>query len=191
MAPFRPANLNKRLVSSTGGNGGVIGPTKTPYCLCGQPGQIALGCRCFGGGSCAGRFTLSESFCGVSQSCGVDTTDCKGFFICCGPGTAKWFIAPSCTEIGREWDSRSDAVPRADLCMGACGWFIPTCAQLFNIGFPSRSYWDCYQRNSYWSDTEAEASKAWLFHFDFGFGYCNFKSQGTCNPIRTLRCTAT
>lgn len=154
MAIFRPSNLNKRLVGSPNvspGNAGQIGPTKTPYI---GKTPVALGSR-YSSGSCPGVFRINESFCGVKESCSTPVCDYAGFFVCCGPSTTKWFIAPSCTEVCRAFNS-ADAVTVANACMGSCGWFIPTVDQLLTAGYACRSYWDSYCTNdSYWSSSPA------------------------------------
>jgi len=192
MTRFRPANLNKRLVSSTGGNGGVIGPNKTPYCLsCDPCATLTLGHRYVGSGrgSCTGRFTLKESFTGKKFNCNVVPTDCAGNFICCGPGTTKWFVAPSCTEVIRCWLNRNNAVTVANSCMGSCGWFVPDATVLGN-GYLCRSYWDPTTNEQYWSSSED----------GYGAGYRVSMFNGVLSPyavsgfefhVRAFRCTAT
>lgn len=163
MSVFRPSNINKRLVGTattskilscpifsgkgSPGNGGQIGPRKTPYCC----GAISLGCRC-NGGSCGGIFKLNESGCGVNESCKSSVTDC-GFFICCGPSTTKWFVASSCTQVTRCWNNSSDAVTVANSCLGSCAWFVPNSTQLQNPGNCCRVFWDSYTDADYWSST--------------------------------------
>jgi len=181
MAPLRPANLNKRRISATGGNGGVIGPTKTPYV------SLELGCRCCGGLS-SGRFTLSESYCGAKFA---EIVDFKGFFICCGPSTTKWFVAPSCTEVSRNWYTRGDAVTVANSCMGSCGWFVPECGQLQNPGYSCRNFWDSYVSASYWSNTDFNGiTRSWSVSLVDGTA-SNYSLQNSVCCIRAFRCTTT
>jgi len=182
MAPFRPQNLNKRLVSETGGNGGVIGPTVVPY-LC---GALSLGSRC-SGGCCTGRFTLSESYCGVKCLCNNALVDCKGFFICCGPSTTKWFAAPSSTEVSRNWFNRGDAVTVANSCMGSCGWFVPECNQLQNPGYTCSVHWDD-TGGWYWSNSEGGGLGIMVL-LSNGFTLANGKNH--TNSVRAFRCTST
>ena len=80
--------------------------------------------------------------------CSGSITDCKGYFICCGPTTEKWFVAPESTEVTRDFYGRVDAVTCADTQMGACGWFVPCIGQLQNPGFTCRTYWDTYCTNN-------------------------------------------
>lgn len=79
----------------------------------------------------------------VGFACTSNISDCKGFFICCGPSTNKWFVAPACTQVSRDWYSRNDGVVSANNCMGSCGWFLPNCAQAQSFGSCS-DYWDSY-----------------------------------------------
>ena len=190
MALFRPSNLNKRVVSATGGNGGVIGTTQRPY----ANGPLNLGCRCCGG-CCTGRFSISESFCGVKECCGCPVTDCGGFFICCGPSTTKWFVAPSCTQLERTWHSRADAVTVANSCMGSCGWFYPNCSHFCNPLWPCRSFWD-YRCGrpipTYWTDTEQSAGSGFYSNLGSNEGVLVSESnKAYCNQVRAIRCTAT
>jgi len=166
MSVFRPRNINRRLVgtattsitSSTcpifsgkgsPGNGGQIGPKKSPY-LC---SQISLGCRCCGG-SCGGVFKLNESACGVKENCNCTVADCGGFFICCGPSTNKWFVAPVSAEVTRTWNDKANAATVACTCSGNCGWYVPTCAQLINPGACCKFNWDSFTSAAYWSSTQ-------------------------------------
>ena len=165
MSVFRPRNVNRRLVGTattsltvstcpllsgkgSPGNGGQIGPKKTPY-LC---SQISLGNRCCGG-ACGGVFKLNESACGVKENCNCGVADCGGFFICCGPSTNKWFVAPVSAEVTRTWDNNANAATVACTCSGNCGWFVPTCAQLINPGACCKSNWDSFTAAAYWSST--------------------------------------
>jgi len=186
MSPFRPANLNKRIVSSTGGNGGVIGTTIVPY-LC---GDVPLGCRCLGGCR-TGRFNISESFCGVKECCGCQITDCKGFHICRGSDGTKWFVAPSCTQVSRTFYSRADAVTVANSCMGSCGWFVPDFGSLQNPGYCCRAYWDSYCLENYWSDSGAPPAPGFFARMvDFSTGSLSQTTGDGIFCVRVFRCTA-
>lgn len=190
MAPFRPNNVNRRLVSDTGGNAGVVGPTKCPFT------PLPLGGRCDNLPAC-GRFRISESYCQTKCPC----ADCRGIFICCGPGTNKWFIAPSCTEEGRDWYNRNATVTNTNSTMGACGWFVPDIGQIDNPGYCCRSYWDSYQNQWYWSNTPVGGGyRACAICMQYGLkkgtsGYdpatapVGQRSNTWC--VRSFRCTAT
>lgn len=167
MSVFRPSNINKRLVGTSStltvglnagspGNAGQIGPTKTPYCFKGVDAgsTLSVGQRFCGGGSAnGGVFRINESRCGRKENCQCPGTDFKGFFICCGPSTTKWFVAPACTEVTRNWYNRGDAVTLANSCMGSCGWFVPEPSTLNNPGYCCRINWENYNSsNYYWSN---------------------------------------
>jgi len=202
MSVFRPKNINRRLVGTattskfifsgkgSPGNGGQIGPRKTPYCC----GAISLGCRC-NGGTCGGVFKLNESRCGVNEDCKSNIGDCGGFFICCGPSTTKWFVAPSCTQVCRNWYSRGDAVTVANSCMGSCGWFVPACTLFPDPAYCCRFYWDSFSSDSYWTDTACVPSASWKFGMgtgNFTTGYHGFYggSGNNClHYVRSFRCT--
>ena len=199
MSVFRPSNINRRLVGTattnttlsgrgSPGNGGQIGPKKTPY-ICGN--VLELGKRCIFGSN-AGLFKANESLCGIKECCQCTLVDCKGFFICCGPSTNKWFVAPSCTEVSRSWYSRGDAVTVACSCMGDCGWFLPTCLQLRDPGYCCRNYWDSYGSCQYWSDTEAGGRGAYGINFNTGCSSIgNHHNKPEVSFVRAFRCTAT
>ena len=199
MSVFRPSNINRRLVgtattiSGSPGNGGQLGPKKTPYI--GGP-ILSLGGR-FQFGCCSGVFKTNESRCGRKEDCQCASVDCKGFFICCGPSTTKWFVAPACAEVSRGWPSRCDAITVANSCLGACGWFVPTCTQLKNPGFTCNVYWDVYGTTDvgYWSlDCSLGSNRAW--GINMSTGSCDRYSNGyhaysVPHSIRAFRCTAT
>ena len=211
MSVFRPRNINKRLVgtastaqsgSSAGspGNAGQIGPTKTPYCLKGTcASAICLGSRFFNGGSsCAGVFRTNESRCGRQEGCNCPFCDCKGFFVCCGPTTNKWFVAPSCTQLCRNWASRSDSSNLACTCMGDCGWFVPTVGQMSNLGTSCKTYWDNFTNTTsgtYWTSTDQNTCNARIMNIHNGSsGSYNPDGAGTYKThpfsVRAFRCTA-
>lgn len=213
MSVFRPSNVNKRLVgtattiSGSPGNGGQLGPKKLPY-FAGP--SIVLGSR-FIFGCCGGVFKANESRCGRIENCQCATVDCGGFFICCGPSTTKWFVAPSCTQVLRSWYNREDAVGVASACMGSCGWFVPTCGQLQNPGFSCRIYWDgCCSftpggaifgiSKDYWSSTAINGAQSWRVDFQTGGStirgdieqpYAGNYNNVFSGQIRAFRCTAT
>jgi len=181
MAPFRPSNLNTRLVSSTGGNAGVVGPRTCPF------SPIPLGGRCDNLAG-KGRFNISESYCSAK----TPPTDCKGFLICCGPSTTKWFVSPQCTEVSRTWHLRNDAITVANSCMGACGWFIPDIGQSSNPGYVCRTYWDSYCLASYHPNTQDPnfPANACIFNMaNGGAGGDSYKNTTAC--VRAFRCTPT
>lgn len=180
MSPLRPTNTNKRVVSATFGNGGLVGGTKTPY-LNGVT-TLALGTRGVGG-CCQGRFTASESACGVSRACNVPATDCGGFFICCTGGT-KWIVAPSCTEVQRGFASSGDAVTVANSLVGSCGWFVA--GGMNDPGYVCRQYWDTYQLDSYWSSSPNHSSFAWATNFSNGSTFST--TWGNQYYVRAFRC---
>lgn len=205
MSVFRPSNINRRLVGTattnttlsgkgSPGNGGQIGPKKVPY-LC---GSAILGTR-FYGGCYAGIFRLNESFCGTKEFCGESCTDLKGFFICCGPGTVKWFVAPSCTQVTRVSSSKTDAVTLANFCMGSCGWFVPTFAQAQDPGYCCRTYWDTVDTSDgYWTSTVNYCGTGTISMSTGGAtggsGHCEDSPYFGGNPtnfVRAFRCTAT
>lgn len=195
MSVNRPLYLNKRLGGTVNspGNGGVIGPTKTPYY--GKP-TLTLGSR-YTGGSCPGVFRINESFCGVKETCNCPRVDCKGYFICCGPSTTKWFVAVADAEVSRAWNARNDAVTVANAVLGSCGWFVPSLTQLLNPGLACKAFWD-YEVSpdpGYWSSCcSAGSNRAWGVNMVTGVcdRYTNgYHAYGVVHNVRAFRCTPT
>lgn len=82
----------------------------------------------------------------------------------CAAGGFGWIVAPSTTEISRNWYLRNDANTCAQTVTGCTGWFIPTDCQLQNPGYICRTYWSSYNSAAnYWSSTEV-------------FGTCTFQT---------------
>jgi len=189
MAPFRPTNVNVRLVSNTGGNAGVVGLRTCPFT------PIALGCRCDNAPG-AGRFNLNEIYCQAKNP----LSDCKGFLICCS-GTIKYFIAPSCTEVARPAGTGSgtvdDAVTVANSCMGSCGWFVPQLSMLRTFGQCWR-YWDTrtqttmtYYGTNYWYRSSESHPQGWWVTRADDTNYGNNGIDGNNLSVRAFRCTPT
>jgi hypothetical protein len=121
----------------------------------------------------------------ISAAC----SDCKGFFVCCGPSTNKWFVADTVAEISRTWYSRADGVTQANSCLGSCGWFIPTPGQLRRAGFFCKSYWD-FKNNYYWSNCEGDSIRApniEMVNGCYGGNHQSRKDRVYC--VRAFRCT--
>ena len=112
-----------------------------------------------------------------------------GYLICCSSGNL-WIVAPSSTEVGRDWYSRNDANTRAQQVSGCTGWFVPTCSQLQNPGYTCRTYWDSYCSSAYWSNSSSSPSnsKAWRVHFYHGASYNPSQSAVYC--VRAFRCVS-
>lgn len=134
-----------------------------------------------------------------SACCGTLTSvgsDCGGFYICCGPSTQKWFVAPSCTQVAVNFSSRNNAVTCANSLMGSLGWFIPTISQLQNPGYFCRSYWDTFTSGLYYSNTSyivhhyGQGSNTWGCIVNFSNGALGACVSGTVNQVRAFRCTA-
>jgi hypothetical protein len=130
-----------------------------------------------------------------SACCGTFTSianDCKGFYICCGPSTNKWFVAPSFTEICTTWYCYNDAVTTADNNLGSCGWFVPNSSQIGNPGYSCRTFWDTYTSSCYWSSTQSRSYAGYGVNFADGSTFQSYNAlarKECCYRIRTLRCT--
>ena len=141
----------------------------------------------------------ASCLCSTANGCvcvGVtQITDCKGFFICCGPSTCKWFVAPACTQVSANWYSTGNAVTCANSLMGSCGWFVPDIGVMSDPGYNCRTYWDSYCLTSYWSSSETNAGRAPCINMTNGVTCSHFtphapsgKQSGGC--VRAFRCTA-
>jgi hypothetical protein len=202
MSVFRPSNINKRLVGTpstvTGGspgNAGQIGPTKTPYGCKTRSGistaTASLGATGFGPGECAGVFRSKESFCGTTVGCKNPFITSFGGNLICRASSVAWIVAPSSTEVSRNWYSRNDANTRAQEVSGCAGWFVPNCGQLQNPGSTCRTYWGSYCPTVYWSSSEIDPGKANCVNIDTGFagGYIDCRySKPTVRCVRAFRC---
>lgn len=98
-----------------------------------------------------------------------------GYLICRNGGTA-WLVAPSNTEVTRNWYSRTDANTTAQSITGKTGWFVPTSGQLQNPGYTCRIYWDSYTAGSYWSNTGCFGAGAASVSFSNGVSSCSSRS---------------
>jgi hypothetical protein len=142
----------------------------------------------WGSGSTSSSGTATCLCCtSVGFACTTNIVDCKGFFICCGPTTNKWFVAPQCTEVSRPYVSRNDTVTVANSLMGTCGWFVPSNTQMSNPGFVCRTYWDTLDgagQPYYWT-TFSGCS------FNMRGGYLMGSNNNFSYRVRSFRCTAT
>ena len=108
-----------------------------------------------------------------------------GYFICAAGGT-QWIVAPSSTEVSRNWHSRNDAVTTANA-NAACGdWFVPSYAQIQNPGYTCRTYWDSYPNNWNWTDTAYTGNSAWVMNITNGSATSS--NMGCTWCVRAFRC---
>jgi len=183
MSVFRPSNINRRLVGTRNvspGNAGQIGPIKSPV---GDANQ--LGCRYFDSFN-RGVFRLTESFCGVAGGCKNAQIDCKGFLFCL-TDNCRWFVAPYCTQVSRNWYSQGDAVTRANSLMGSCNWFYTNPS----FAWSCRQYWDAYDNGLYWNQGQESVDRAQSFNYSSGQqcgGHNNNKHNGYYQ--RAFRCVS-
>jgi hypothetical protein len=99
-----------------------------------------------------------------------------------------WIVAPSTSEVSRNWYCRNDAVTTAEV-SAACGdWFVPTIGQLQNPGSCCRTYWDSYSPSyKYWPNSAGFANH----YADFVHivcGYNNFTTKTVTFCVRAFRC---
>lgn len=111
-----------------------------------------------------------------------------GGLLMCKSSPVRWVVAPSSTEVSRNWYSRGDANTLAQSCTGCTGWFVPSCTLAVNPGAVCRQYWDCYQ-SQYWTNTEAGALTAYKVNMDGEVAFVNFfDSKNYATPVRSFRC---
>ncbi len=93
-----------------------------------------------------------------------------GYLICCSSNNL-WIVAPSSTQVRRDWYNRNDAITTANS-NAACGdWFVPSLSQLQNPGYQCKTNWDSWSEtptSSYWTNTEWIGSHAHDVRMDYG-----------------------
>jgi hypothetical protein len=111
----------------------------------------------------------------------------SGGHIICKASSTAWIVAPRCSEVGRTWYCREDAVTTANTCSGCSGvWFVPTVTQLQNPGYTCRTFWDSFSSTNYWSSTEVAATSACRVSFTNGGNTSSDKTNVCC--VRAFRC---
>ncbi len=116
----------------------------------------------------------------------------EGGFLMCMSGGNLWIVAPSSTEVARNWYSRNDAVTTANSNASCGDWFIPNCSQIKNPGWTCRTYWDSLSNPAnYWTSTEFGTNPH--FHACYmiansGSVYSNIKALVMC--VRAFRCVS-
>ena len=114
-----------------------------------------------------------------------------GYLICCA-SSKLWIVAPSSTEVCRDFYSRGDAVTTANN-NAACGdWFVPSCSRLQNPGFTCKTYWDSYVNGSYWSDDQHSNNthRGWRLAFDSNGGHTYTHDKTRAFRVRAFRCAS-
>ena len=110
-----------------------------------------------------------------------------GYLICCSSNN-YWIVAPSSTEVSRDWHNRNDAITTANA-NAACGdWFIPSCAQLQNPGYQCRTYWDSYSPRYYSNSLDGNGSGTYTMNFVHGHTANVTKVHSYC--VRAFRCVS-
>ena len=119
----------------------------------------------------------------------------EGGYLVCMSGSNLWIVAPSSTEVKRNWYQRNNVITTANNNASCGDWFIPTCAQLKNPGYTCKTYWDSYgqgQRSpsefKFWSNTESPTGHAWSVCFTNGT--TTNHNEADCFFIRAFRCVS-
>lgn len=133
--------------------------------------------------------------CGTVARC---ANDCAAFFVCCGPSTNKFFVAPSCTERCLNIYCITPQLAHTCACLncvGGTGWFIPNCTRLRTAGFECRSYWDSYKvgPEQYWSTDNIPPTTGNYCRGAINMSTGAFTAIPLNSPLwqRAFRCTAT
>jgi len=114
----------------------------------------------------------------------------EGGYIICQASSVQWIVAPSSTEVQRDWYSINDAVTNAES-NAACGdWFVPTCGQLVNPGYVCKIYWDLYCQSRYWSNTEVPGFPYFAYCMHMNNGVPGSTNKGGCYFVRAFRCVS-
>jgi hypothetical protein len=120
----------------------------------------------------------------------IDTTKLatNGSRLICKSAGVGWIVAPSTTEVSRNWHCRDDAVLEAQRVTQTCctQWFVPTVSQLQNPGYCCRTFWGSFSSTYYWSSTEHDATLACLVCFTNSSAGANPKNLTVC--VRAFRC---
>ena len=107
-----------------------------------------------------------------------------GGYLICSSGGTSWIVAPSSTEVIRNWYLRTDSVTTANA-SAACGdWFVPERSQYQNPGYVCKVYWDSVSPTNYWSNTESSA------RFAYSVNMGNGSSPQLIKHIHSLRVRA-
>lgn len=80
----------------------------------------------------------------------MGTALCGGILICRASGVG-WIVSAAAAQVVRVYNSREDAVIRAQQVGGAGAWFVPTLAQMQNPGDICKSFWSPTCGSSYWA----------------------------------------
>jgi transposase InsO family protein len=125
----------------------------------------------------------------------VDTTKLSnnGSRLICKSAGVGWIVAPSTTEVARNWYCRNDAVLEAQRLTQTCctQWFVPTVSQLQNPGHCCRTFWDSFSCVFYWSSTENcsfSSTYGCGVNFSGGAGAASPTNKNSTCRVRAFRC---
>jgi hypothetical protein len=113
----------------------------------------------------------------------------EGGRLICKASPTRWVVAPSTSEVSRNWYERFDVNARAQQVSGCTGWFVPTASQLQNPGYICRTFWDSFRLENYWSSTERNVG--WAYYVNFRCGAVCGASPSAKNTtlcLRSFRC---
>ena len=110
--------------------------------------------------------------------------------VICAASSVYWVVAPSSTEVSRDWYQRNDAVTTANSNASCGDWFIPNLSQLLNPGWECRTHWDSAS-GYYWSTCQHPAP--WTKRVDMSGSAgscCNSNYYTAIENVRAFRCVS-
>ena len=116
----------------------------------------------------------------------VGQSYCGGRIIC-QTSNCRWIMAPSSSEVVRNWNQRGNANQRAQAVTGVSGWFVASKGQMQNPGFTCRNNWDSFINNYYWTNTQAP-NTSFACRIDFSQnGLVNCAQKTASYRIRSMK----
>ena len=127
------------------------------------------------------NFTVESDVLGSSQYGGV---------VICAASNVYWVIAPSSTEVQRNWYDRCQGITAANSSVSCGDWFIPSLPQLANPGWECRTYWDSTS-DYYWSNCQHPAPWTRRIDMTAGSGSCQSSHYySAIQNVRVFRCVS-
>ena len=110
--------------------------------------------------------------------------------VICAASSIYWVVAPSSTEVSRDWYQRNHAVTTANSNASCGDWFVPNLSQLLNPGWECRTYWDSAS-GYYWSTCQHPAPWTKRVNMDGSAGSCcNSNYYTAIENVRAFRCVS-
>ena len=129
----------------------------------------------------------NKHYCAGLRCCALGSTIDGGRLIY-KQGSVAWIVAPSGSEVGRNWYCVNHAITRAEAVTGVSGgWFVPSVTELL-LGFSNRQYWDVYSSSFYFSSScqQSIGTCGWGVNMRFGSQSCSL-AKLTSYCVRAFR----